>query len=605
MYIIGISAYYHDSAAALIKDGEVVAAAQEERFSRIKNDASFPRRAIVYCLQEAGVQLSDIDFVVFYDKPFMKFERILETFYRHAPLGFRPFLKGIPVWIKEKMFFKQMLRKELRNIGVYNETKTRLLFTEHHLAHAASAFFASPFKKAAILTIDGVGEWATMSLSEGDGNNIKVLKEMHFPDSIGLFYSAFTYYLGFRVNSGEYKLMGLAPYGDRTSERTLRFVQVIKDYLLQIHSDGSITLNQNFFNYQTGLTMVKNRKWEKLFGFPRRKPETDFLPEHCSLACAAQIVTEEIIMKLVNEAKKRTSASALCLAGGVALNCVANGKIVKEKIFDQLFIQPAAGDSGGALGAALAAYYIYIGKKRVDTQTDNMKGALLGPSYSNTEIQEMAKGKHIPFQTFNNPAQLCSYTARLLSEGNCIGWFQGRMEFGPRALGNRSILADPRYPEMQQRVNLKIKFRESFRPFAPAILKEEASLYFDYPSCSNYMLLTSDINDQYKKRLPENYSNLGVMKKRMIAKSDFPAITHVDYSSRLQTVDKEINPLFWSLISAFKEQTGCPMLINTSFNVRGEPIVCSPEDAFSCFMATEMDYLVIGNTIFDKKQCKI
>lgn len=605
MYIIGISAYYHDSAAALIKDGEVVAAAQEERFSRIKNDASFPRRAIVYCLQEAGVQLSDIDFVVFYDKPFMKFERILETFYRHAPLGFRPFLKGIPVWIKEKMFFKQMLRKELRNIGVYNETKTRLLFTEHHLAHAASAFFASPFKKAAILTIDGVGEWATMSLSEGDGNNIKVLKEMHFPDSIGLFYSAFTYYLGFRVNSGEYKLMGLAPYGDRTSERTLRFVQVIKDYLLQIHSDGSITLNQNFFNYQTGLTMVKNRKWEKLFGFPRRKPETDFLPEHCSLACAAQIVTEEIIMKLVNEAKKRTSASALCLAGGVALNCVANGKIVKEKIFDQLFIQPAAGDSGGALGAALAAYYIYIGKKRVDTQTDNMKGALLGPSYSNTEIQEMAKGKHIPFQTFNNPAQLCSYTARLLSEGNCIGWFQGRMEFGPRALGNRSILADPRYPEMQQRVNLKIKFRESFRPFAPAILKEEASLYFDSPSCSNYMLLTSDINDRYKKRLPENYSNLGVMKKRMIAKSDFPAITHVDYSSRLQTVDKEINPLFWSLISAFKEQTGCPMLINTSFNVRGEPIVCSPEDAFSCFMATDMDYLVIGNTIFDKKQCKI
>lgn len=605
MYIIGISAYYHDSAAALIKDGEVVAAAQEERFSRIKNDASFPRRAIVYCLQEAGVQLSDIDFVVFYDKPFMKFERILETFYRHAPLGFRPFLKGIPVWIKEKMFFKQMLRKELRNIGVYNETKTRLLFTEHHLAHAASAFFASPYKKAAILTIDGVGEWATMSLSEGNGNNIKVLKEMHFPDSIGLFYSAFTYYLGFRVNSGEYKLMGLAPYGDRTSERTLRFVQIIKDYLLQIHPDGSITLNQNFFNYQTGLTMVKNRKWEKLFGFPRRKPETDFLPEHCSLACAAQIVTEEIILKLVNEAKKRTSASALCLAGGVALNCVANGKIVKEKIFDHLFIQPAAGDSGGALGAALAAYYIYVGKKRVDTQTDNMKGALLGPSYSNTEIQEMAKGKHIPFQTFNTPAQLCSYTASLLSEGNCIGWFQGRMEFGPRALGNRSILADPRYPEMQQRVNLKIKFRESFRPFAPAILKEEAPLYFDYPSCSNYMLLTSDINDRYKKRLPENYSNLGVMKKRMIAKSDFPAITHVDYSSRLQTVDKEINPLFWSLISAFKEQTGCPMLINTSFNVRGEPIVCSPEDAFCCFMATEMDYLVIGNTIFDKKQCKI
>lgn len=605
MYIIGISAYYHDSAAALIKDGEIVAAAQEERFSRIKNDASFPRQAVVYCLQEAGIQLSDIDIVVFYDKPFMKFERILETFYRHAPLGFRPFLKGIPIWIKEKMFFKQMLRKELRNIGTYKETQTRLLFTEHHLAHAASAFFASPYRKAAILTIDGVGEWATLSISLGDGSKIKMLKEMHFPDSIGLFYSAFTYYLGFRVNSGEYKLMGLAPYGDRSSKMTLRFVQLIKNRLLHIHPDGSITLNQYFFNYQTGLTMVKNRKWEKLFGFPRRKPETDILPVHSSLACAAQIVTEEIILKLVTEAKKITSATTLCLAGGVALNCVANSKIVKEKIFEELYIQPAAGDSGGALGAALAAYYIYAGKERIYRQPDGMRGALLGPSYSNMEIHKLAKEKEVPFLTFNSREQLCAHTARLLSQGNCIGWFQGKMEFGPRALGNRSILADPRHPEMQQRVNLKIKFRESFRPFAPAILKEEAPRYFDCPVCSDYMLLTAEIKDQYKKELPEGYSNSGIMEKRASIKSDYPSITHVDYSSRLQTVDKESNYLFWALLSAFKEQTGCPMLINTSFNVRGEPIVCSPDDAFHCFMTTDMDYLVIGNIIFDKKQCKI
>lgn len=605
MYILGISAYYHDSAAALLKDGEVVAAAQEERFSRIKNDPSFPRRAILFCLQEAGIALSAIDIVVFYDKPFIKFERILETFYRHAPLGFRPFLKGIPVWIKEKMFFKQMLRKELHTLGRYDETHTRLLFTEHHLAHAASVFFASPYEKAAILTVDGVGEWATLSLSLGEGNKIEVLKEMHFPDSIGLFYSAFTYYLGFRVNSGEYKLMGLAPYGDRSSETTLRFAELIKERLVRIHPDGSITLNQAYFNYQTGLTMVKSRKWEKLFGFPRRKPETDLLSTHCSLACAAQIVTEEILLKLVHEARKETSATALCLAGGVALNCVANGRIIKEKVFDQLFIQPAAGDSGGALGAALAAYYIHAGKERACGQPDRMKGALLGPAYTDAEIRELAEEENVPFRTFDDRGELCCHTARLLAQGNCIGWFQGRMEFGPRALGNRSILADPRYPEMQQRVNLKIKFRESFRPFAPAILKEEAASYFDCPVCSDYMLLTAEIRDCYKKELPPGYADLEITEKRRIAKSDYPSITHVDYSSRLQTVDRETNPLFWSLLTAFKEQTGCPMLINTSFNVRGEPIVCSPADAFRCFMTTDMDYLVMENIIFDKKQCKI
>lgn len=604
MYILGISAYYHDSAAALIRDGVVIAAAQEERFSRQKNEASFPRAAILYCLSEASIPLSSVDIIVFYDKPFLKFERILETFYRHAPCSFRPFLKGIPVWIKEKMFFKRMLRKELRKIGEYRETATKLLFTEHHLAHAASAFFTSSFKNAAILTIDGVGEWSTLSVATGEENKITALKEMYFPDSIGLFYSSFTYYLGFRVNSGEYKLMGLAPYGDRESEKTQYFVKLIKQHLVDIHPDGSITLNQHFFNYQKGLTMVPDRKWMKLFGFPRREAESTLLPEHCHLACAAQLVTEEIILKLVKEAKKLTGAPTLCLAGGVALNCVANGKIVKEGLFEQVFIQPAAGDSGGAIGAALATYYIYLKNERVYQKPDSMKGSLLGPAYSDSEIRTMAEKNRIPFRTFDNQDELCRYTAQKLAEGNCIGWFQGKMEFGPRALGNRSILADPRNPEMQQRVNLKIKFRESFRPFAPAILKEEAKNYFECPVDSDYMLLTADIKDRYKKELPGNYSGLPVMDKLSVPKSEYPSVTHVDYSSRLQTVDRKINPLFWSLLTAFKEQTGCPMLINTSFNVRGEPIVCTPEDAYRCFMATEMDYLVLGNQVFDKKECK-
>lgn len=604
MFILGISAYYHDSAAALIKNGTIIAAAQEERFSRKKNDASFPCQAIRYCLEAASIPLSSIDIIVFYDKPFLKFERILETFYRHAPKGVLPFLKGIPVWIKEKMFFKRMLRKELHKLGDYNEQQTRLLFTEHHLAHAASAFFASPYKEAAILTIDGVGEWATLSLAAGYENTIRIIKEMHFPDSVGLFYSAFTYYLGFRVNSGEYKLMGLAPYGDRQSETTLHFVRLIKDRLLSIHPDGSITLNLKFFNYQKGLTMVQNKKWEKLFGFPRREPETALGANHCSLACAVQMITEEILLKLTAEARKQTPYSSLCLAGGVALNCVANSKIVKSGLFDNLFIQPAAGDAGGALGAALAAYYIYAGNERKNPAFDSMQGALLGPEYTDEEVHRIAKDKNIPFQTFENSELLCHYTAKRLSEGNCIGWFQGRMEFGPRALGNRSILADPRYPEMQQQVNVKIKFRESFRPFAPAICKEDAALYFDSPTESDYMLLTTDIKGNYKKTLPDNYTQLSVMEKLSVPKSDFPSITHVDFSSRLQTVDRKTNPLFWFLLTTFKQQTGCPMLINTSFNVRGEPIVCTPEDALDCFIATDMNYLVIGNTIFDKTQYK-
>lgn len=604
MYILGISSYYHDSAAALIKDGKIIAASQEERFSRKKNDSSFPRNSILYCLSIENIDLSSVDIIVFYDKPFLKFERILETFYRGAPLGFKPFFKGIPIWIKEKMFFKRMLRKELKNIGNYNSSATKLLFTEHHLSHSASAFFASPFDRAAILTIDGVGEWTTLSISYGEGNSIKVLKEMHFPDSIGLFYSSFTYYLGFTVNEGEYKLMGLAPYGDRTSKLTQQYVETIRKNLIDIYEDGSISMDQTFFNYQNGMTMVNEKRWKDLFGFSKRKSDEDLSCQHCSLACAAQIITEEILIKLVTEAKKATNAETLCLAGGVALNCVANGKIVKKEIFKDVFIQPAAGDAGGALGAALAAYYIYMGNPRDLPDNDIMQGALLGPSFSDNEILEFAQKTTIPFFKIEKTKDLCEFTAQKILEGNCIGWFQGRMEFGPRALGNRSILADPRSPEMQRRVNLKIKFRENFRPFAPVILEEETPLYFEDSEYSPYMLLTSFIRSDYRLSLPENYSSLSVNDKLSIVKSSFPAITHVDFSSRLQTVDKKTNPLFRNLIFAFKQLTGCPMLINTSFNVRGEPIVCTPEDAFQCFIKTEMDYLVLGNIIFDKNKCK-
>lgn len=604
MYIIGISAYYHDSAAVLLHDGIVVAAAQEERFTRVKNDPSFPRHAIAFCLSEAAIRLSEVDLIVFYDKPFLKFERILETFYRHAPFGFVQFLKGIPLWVKEKMFFKQMLRKELKSLGDYDPSRTKLLFSEHHLSHAASAFFPSFYGEAAILTVDGVGEWATLSIAKGQGNRIRIIKEMHFPDSVGLFYSAFTYYLGFRVHSGEYKMMGLAPYGDRQSAETLRFVRLIKDRLVTIHADGSLTMNLAYFNYQKSMTMVNENRWHALFGFRRRRPEAELKPEHTHLACAAQLVTEEIMLKLCREAKRLTGSSSLCLAGGVALNCVANGMIAGEGLFERIFIQPASGDSGGALGAALAVYYIYSDHARKLSVPDAMQGALLGPSYTDADIRRFVESGDIPCRYIPGEKQLCSETARLLSEGNCIGWFQGRMEFGPRALGNRSILADPRNPEMQQRVNLKIKYRESFRPFAPAILKEEAKEYFDCPQDSAYMLLTAPIRDTYKKVLPPGYSNLSVAEKLAVPKSAFPAVTHVDYSSRLQTVDGEVNPLFGALLSAFRELTGCPMLINTSFNVRGEPIVCTPEDAFRCFMSTEMDYLVLGNYLFDKRQCR-
>lgn len=603
MYILGLSAYYHDSAAALIKDGCIIAAAQEERFSRIKNDAAFPLKAVEFCLACANITLAEVACVVFYDKPFLKFERILENFYNHAPRGFSQFVRCMPVWIKEKMFFKQMLRKELKQVAGYSSSRFRLLFAEHHLSHAASAFFASPYKEAAILTVDGVGEWCTLSIALGRENGISMLREMHFPHSVGLLYSSFTYYLGFKVNSGEYKLMGLAPYGDREAEETRRYANLIEEHLVTIYPDGSIRLNLSLFRFHTGMTMVNEKRWEALFGFPRRQPETPLLPAHCHLACAAQLVTEEIILRLTAEARRLTQTPALCLAGGVALNCVANRQIIEQGAFPSVFVQPAAGDAGGALGAAWAAYYIYLRQPRVYGAPDAMQGALLGPAYPDACLRSFARRSNLPFREARTADELCRLTAALLAEGNCVGWFQGRMEFGPRALGNRSILADPRHPDMQQRVNLKIKYRESFRPFAPAILEEDAPRYFDCPATSPYMLLTAGIREAYRKELPPGYSRFSIQEKLAVAKSAFPSVTHVDYSSRLQTVDGKANPLFRRLLSAYKELTGCPMLINTSFNVRGEPIVCSPADAVRCFMATEMDYLVMGNLIFDKQQC--
>ncbi len=600
MYILGISAYYHDSAAALIKDGEILAAAQEERFSRIKNDSSFPVKSINYCLSIAHIHLSSVDYIVFYDKPFLKFERIVETYYRNAPFGLKSFVKGIPIWIKEKIFFKNMIKKDLFKIERFDFRNTKLLFSEHHLSHAASAFFTSGLNEAAILTIDGVGEWATLSIGKGFNNQIELLKEIHFPDSIGLLYSSFTYYLGFEVNEGEYKMMGLAPYEDRNSSLTKRYIDLIKKTIIIQFEDGSISLNQSYFNYQTGLSMTKDKKWEELFGISRRRKDEEITREHCALACAIQVVTEDVIEKLVKEVKRVTGLNNLCLAGGVALNCVANGKIASSNLFDRVFIQPAAGDAGGAIGAALAVYYMYLNNKRVLKDTDDMKGALLGPEFSERELFEFANQTDYPFKRIKENHDLSLYVANKIAAGYCIGWFQGRMEFGPRALGNRSIIGDPRDKEMQKRMNLKIKYRESFRPFAPAILEEYSSDYFLYDKDSPYMLLTSDIKEEFRIKKSRNFEGFSIHQKLSTPKSVFPAITHVDYSSRLQTVSKKTNPLFYNLIFAFKQLTGCPMIINTSFNIKGEPIVCTPQDAFNCFKKTDIDILVLGNIIFEK-----
>lgn len=603
MTILGISAFYHDSAAALIKNGEILAAAQEERFTRIKHDPAFPSNAVKFCLDHSGVTLDKVDAIVFYDKPLLKFERLLETYYGFSPRGLKSFLTSIPVWLKEKMFLKRMLHEELEKIGNYDKRKAKLLFPEHHLSHAASAYYPAPFEDAAILTIDGVGEWATASICYGKGNQMTILKELRFPHSLGLLYSAVTYYCGFKVNSGEYKLMGLAPYGNHGSAQVAKFVDVIKNELVEIKPDGSIWLNQEYFNYATGLRMVFDDKWEKLLGFKRRESESLLEQIHCDFALAIQEVTEEVVIKMAQEAKRLTGSKNLCMAGGVALNCVANGKLQKTNIFENVYIQPAAGDAGGALGAALAANYIYFNQERKLTPDtlDEMQGSYLGPEYSDLDVKQMAKKYEASYQYYENFDELAAQTAQLLSEGNVIGWFQGRMEFGPRALGGRSILGDARNSEMQKKLNLKIKYREGFRPFAPSVLAEDVKEYFECDTPSPYMLLVHGVNKKRRTVFPENYENLPMMEKLYFLRSDLPSITHIDYSARIQTVHQETNPRYWTLINEFKKQTGYGVIVNTSFNVRGEPIVCTPEDAYKCLMRTEMDYLVVGNFIFDKK----
>lgn len=597
---MGISAYYHDSAAALIVDSEIVAAAQEERFTRIKHDASFPQNAVRYVLSEAGISLKDVELVCFYDKPFIKFERLLVCHHAFAPNGLVSFLKTVPVWVKEKMFMKNLLRKELSEIEKY---KSPILFPEHHLSHAASAFYPSPFEEAAILTIDGVGEWATTTIGLGKGNDITILKELQFPHSIGLLYSAFTYYTGFKVNSGEYKLMGLAPYGDAGSDQTLFFKEKILSELVDIREDGSILLNMKYFKFATGLKMSDDKKWTCLFGIPPRAPESEIRQEYMNMALAIQEITEQIVLKLAHAARELTNCRNLVMAGGVALNSVANGKLLQSGLFDDIWIQPAAGDAGGALGAALLGCHLWKGRKRVvRAEPDAMKGAFLGPEFTGKEILNVASGHNAPFQRFNDFKELAGLVAQKLAEGNVVGWFQGRMEFGPRALGNRSILGDARNPEMQKKMNLKIKHREGFRPFAPSVLEEDISEFFELDRPSPYMLLVVPVQKHRCQQQPAQNQQEGLYERLYFRRSDIPAITHIDYSARLQSVNKSTNPRYWQLINEFKKLTTYGIVVNTSFNVRGEPIVCTPEEAYRCFMLTEMDYLVMGDFVFDKKE---
>ncbi len=603
MNILGISAFYHDSAAAILQDGKIIAAAQEERFTRKKQDSGFPVHACKFCLEQSGLTIDELDAIVFYDKPLLKFERLLETYYGFVPKGVQSFIVAMPVWLKEKLFLKRLIYSELSKVGNFDKKKIKLLFPEHHLSHAASAFYPSPYEEAAILTIDGVGEWATASICYGKGKEIKILKELRFPHSLGLLYSAFTYYLGFKVNSGEYKLMGLAPYGNPNSEEVKKYIKLIKEELIDLKEDGSIWLNQKYFNYATGLRMVYDKKWAALFGFPKRTSESDLEQQHCNLAFAIQKVTEDVVMNMAKEAKKLTDAKYLCMAGGVALNCVANGKLLASGIFENIFIQPAAGDAGGSLGAALAAHYLYFENPRtVATSFDDMNGAYLGPEFSDLDIEKMAKQFKANFEKYEEFDGLASKVAALISEGSVVGWHQGRMEFGPRALGNRSILGDPTNVEMQKKINLKIKYRESFRPFAPSVLEEDSEKFFDLKKESPYMLLVAPVKEDRQAKVPDNYWELPLRDRLYTLRSDIQAITHVDFSARVQSVHKKTNERYYKLIQKFKEKTGHGIVINTSFNVRGEPIVCTPEDSYRCFMRTEMDYLVIGNYIFDKKQ---
>ena len=595
MKILGISAYYHDSAAALVEDGRVLAAAQEERFTRKKHDAGFPHRAIRSCLESTGTRAHELDFVAFYDKPFLKFERLLETYLAFAPRGFQSFRTALPVWVKEKLFQKSELLDELKEMEAAIDWESKLLFSEHHLSHAASAFYPSPFQRAAVLTMDGVGEWTTTSLALGQGRDLKVAKEIHFPHSLGLLYSAFTYYTGFKVNSGEYKVMGLAPYGDP------KYKDLILEKLIDVKPDGSFRLNLEYFEYCTGLTMT-NAKFDALFGGPARKPEEPLTQREMDLAASIQAVTEEVVLRLARGIAKETGEKNLCLAGGVALNCVANGKLLRERCFERLWLQPAAGDAGGALGAALVAFHLFNkGPRKLAPGMDLMRGGYLGPQFSLQQIQSQLSGAGAVYETLDDEG-LVKACAQALAEGKAVGWFQGRMEFGPRALGARSILGDPRSPSMQKTLNLKVKYRESFRPFAPAVLAEDAEKYFKLGAESPYMLLVADVEDGHRIAMTDEQKALFGIDRLNVPRSSIPAVTHVDYSARVQTVHKETNPRFHSLLEAFKERTACPVLVNTSFNVRGEPIVGSPEDAFRCFMGTEIEALAVGNCFLRKER---
>jgi carbamoyltransferase len=585
MDILGISAFYHDSAACIVRDGEIIAAAQEERFTRTKHDFSFPQHAIEYCLSEAGIETKDLAYVAFYDKPFIKFERLIKSYLAYAPLGIKSFLQAMPVWLKQKLFLRDILKDELSYEG-------KLLFPEHHQSHAASAFYPSPFQEAAILTVDGVGEWATTSYGVGKGNKIKLMAELKFPHSLGLLYSAFTYYTGFRVNSGEYKLMGLAPYGEP------KYADLILNELLDLKPDGSFKLNLKYFDYCAGLKMT-NGRFNKLFGSPPRKPESKIEQRHMDLARSVQAVTEEIILRMAKHIHEQTGQKYLCLAGGVALNCVANGKILREGPYENIWIQPAAGDAGGALGAALLVHYDYLNNPRQVVQKDCWQTSYLGPAFNNGQIEGLLKSRNIPYEEVKNE-DIPRRIARLIADEKVVGWFQGRMEFGPRALGSRSIIGDPRSPSMQSVMNLKIKYRESFRPFAPTVMEEHAPRYFEFEGKSPYMLITAPVRKEKRRELPPEEQKLFGIERLKTIRSEIPAVTHVDYSARLQTVNKESNPLYYEMLKAFYELTGCPVIINTSFNVRGEPIVCTPQDAYTCFMRTQMDYLIMGNYLLDK-----
>ena len=596
MKVLGLSAFYHDSAAALVVDGEIVAAAQEERFTRKKHDSGFPINAMRYCLESAGMAPKDVDQIAFYDKPFLKFERLRETYLAYAPRGFKSFRHALPVWIKEKLFQKDLIARAIgEHLGREVDWASRLLFSEHHLSHAASAFFPSPFQRAAVLTMDGVGEWTTTSLAIGNGNDLKVIREIHFPHSLGLLYSAFTYYTGFKVNSGEYKIMGLAPYGEP------RYVDLIRKHLIDIKDDGTFGLNMEYFDYCTGLRMT-NERFDRVFGGPARSPESALTQREMDLTASVQAITEEIVIRLGRSIARETGERNLCLAGGVALNCVANGKLLRDKSFDRIWIQPAAGDAGGAVGAALGSYHLFKGQpRRASGDSDGMRGSYLGPVYEQSDVERRLKALGARYRVLTE-AKKIEFCAQALADGKAVGWHQGRMEFGPRALGGRSILGDARSPTMQKLLNLKVKYRESFRPFAPAVLREDVAEWFDIDEDSPYMLLVADVKKEHRIAMTEEQTRLFGIDKLNVPRSTIPAVTHVDYSARIQTVHRDTNPPYHAVITRFKDLTGCPVIVNTSFNVRGEPIVCTPEDSFHCFMGTEIEVLAVENCILEKHQ---